>query len=128
MNTSEYTTAALGHVTNYHGAEDSYIARKCVKAGVTTYQLATNIRPGEKGGLAIDWMQCTEREFSLSLPGSRMAPGTTPAVGSRVQRVGSGTSDGKTGSVVEVQDSRARVMWDGDKRTWVAFRFLRVIA
>jgi len=128
MNTSEYSTAALGHVTNFHADDESYVARKCVKAGVTTYQLATNIRPGDKGGLAIDWVDCTDAQFSLATRQAR----DVVSVGCRVERLNSGYDTGRTGTVVEVESTpkgyRARVFWDGDKRTWVNFRFLKVIA
>lgn len=127
MNTTEYATAALGKVTNFHDENEKYLARKAVKAGVTTHQLATNIRPGEKGGLAIDWVDATESEFNRAVSPKSGAVVT----GSRVERINSSRYDnGRTGSVVEVNagTGRARVFWDGDKRTWVAFRFLKVIA
>lgn len=50
-------------------------------------------------------------------------------INDRVQRLDGGYTKGKTGTVVEIDDKacRARVFWDGDKRTWVRFSSLALI-
>lgn len=64
----------------------------------------------------------------------------TLKVNERVERLDGGYTKGKQGKVVEIQlkgqpgngyqscpNDRARVFWDGDKRTWVKFSSLKQI-
>ena len=54
---------------------------------------------------------------------------TNMEINDRVQRLDGGYTKGKLGTVVEIDDKagRARVFWDGDKRTWVRFASLAII-
>lgn len=50
-------------------------------------------------------------------------------IGARVERLGSASdyTTGRKGEIVDIKDGRCRVKWDGNVRTWVAQKFLRVI-
>jgi hypothetical protein len=50
-------------------------------------------------------------------------------IGNRVERLGSASdyTTGRKGEIVEIKDDRCRVKWDGNPRTWVNKKFLRVI-
>ena len=47
-------------------------------------------------------------------------------INDRVIRLDGGYTKGKLGTVVDndIKEGRARVMWDGDKRTWVRWASL----
>lgn len=53
---------------------------------------------------------------------------TTITVGTKVTRLSSDYTNGRTGEVVAINDenTRAQVAWDGFSTTWVSFRYLEV--
>lgn len=53
----------------------------------------------------------------------------TLQIGARVERLGSASdyTTGRKGEIIEIKDDRCRVKWDGNPRTWVNKKFLRVI-
>lgn len=48
-------------------------------------------------------------------------------IGTRVERIASDYTSGRKGEVIEVNGERARVCWTDSPRTWVNFKFLRVL-
>jgi hypothetical protein len=48
-------------------------------------------------------------------------------IGTQVERIASDYTGGRKGEVIEIKDERARVRWTNSPRTWVNFKFLKVL-
>lgn len=49
-------------------------------------------------------------------------------IGTRVERIASDYTGGRTGEVIEINGERARVRWTDSPRTWVRFKCLKVLS
>lgn len=49
-------------------------------------------------------------------------------IGTQVERIASDYTGGRKGEVIEINGQRARVRWTKSPRTWVNFKFLKVLA
>lgn len=50
-------------------------------------------------------------------------------IGTKIERMASDYTDGRKGTVIEINEGRARILWDaGHPRTWIKFASLRVLA
>jgi hypothetical protein len=49
-------------------------------------------------------------------------------IGTKVERIASDYTNGRKGEVIEINGERARVRWGNSPRTWVNFKFLKVLA
>ena len=53
---------------------------------------------------------------------------TAIEIGTQVERIASDYTHGRKGEVIEINGERARVRWENSPRTWVNFKFLKVLA
>ena len=49
-------------------------------------------------------------------------------IGTQVERIASDYTGGRKGEIIEIKGERARVKWTNSPRTWVNFKFLKVLA
>jgi hypothetical protein len=49
-------------------------------------------------------------------------------IGTQVERIASDYTNGRKGEAIEINGERARVRWENSPRTWVNFRFLKVLS
>ena len=50
-------------------------------------------------------------------------------IGTKIERIASDYTGGRKGTVIEIKDGRARIVWDaGHPRTWIKFAALLVLA
>lgn len=63
----------------------------------------------------------------MALSAKHNTPNMSIEIGTKVERIASDYTNGRKGEVIEIKGDRARVAWANSPRTWVNFRFLKVL-